>query len=103
MWTLGDRLAKAMRTAKISSGEMAAYLGVSRNTISNYIHDGSHPTRATVIAWSMRTGVPLAWLETGHLPGGGDGEGAEWWRPRQESNLRPRDYKVAGSILAIVA
>lgn len=35
-WTLGERLAKARHHAELEQAEMAAELGVSRVTVSNY-------------------------------------------------------------------
>lgn len=64
-WTLGDRLTKAMRQAGLSVADMAAKLGVSRNTITNYCHDKVTVTTATIIAWSLITQVPREWLEKG--------------------------------------
>lgn len=63
-----DRLAKALRIGGISSNEMAEHLDVSRTTISNYINGRTEPKRSVLRDWAMRTGVPLEWLEDGHLP-----------------------------------
>lgn len=71
----GDRLRKSLQLSGISSQEMADYLEVSRNTISRWINDEREPNRTFVRLWSLRTGVPLAWIETGVVPednGGGD-------------------------------
>lgn len=62
VWTLGDRLRKARVTAGLSVDAMADLLDVSRNTISNYEAERSHPRRATLIVWAQETGVPLSWL-----------------------------------------
>jgi transcriptional regulator with XRE-family HTH domain len=63
-----DRLNKALTVADVSSQEMADYLGVSRNTISNYINGRTIAKKQTLRLWAMRTGVPLVWLEQGILP-----------------------------------
>lgn len=63
-----DRLNKALNIAGISSAEMADYLGVGRNTISNYTHGRTRPRKATMRDWARRTGVPEEWLEHGTLP-----------------------------------
>ena len=70
-WTLGDRLAKTLRDAKggkISVQAMADYLGVDRNTISNYVHGRTVPPRSTLIVWALRTGWPLWWIEDPDSP-----------------------------------
>lgn len=65
MWTLGDRMGKALSFADVSVQDMADYLGLSRNSLSGYINDRLRPKRQTVLLWAMRTGVSLEWLETG--------------------------------------
>lgn len=69
-WTfgLGDRLAKALSVASVTSIEMADYLGVSSNTIGNYTSGRTVPKKQTLRLWAMRTGAPLEWIETGVIP-----------------------------------
>jgi transcriptional regulator with XRE-family HTH domain len=68
-WTLGDRLSKALRCAGMTTDQMAARLGYGRSTISRYINDrGAPPRRGVITQWSMITGVPREWLETGTDP-----------------------------------
>lgn len=66
-FTLGDRMRKAMQVAGVSNQDMADYLGVSRNTISNLIHDKVPAKRQTIMLWALRTGVALSWLESGTM------------------------------------
>lgn len=67
-WTLGDRLAKALRVAGKANNDMALVLGVSRNTVGNYIADRT-PIRAGALRlWSEETGVPIEWLKNGDEP-----------------------------------
>lgn len=78
VWTEGDRLGKALDHAGIRHQEMADYLGLSRNTIGNYIHGRVAIDKRTRMLWAMRTGVPAEWLENGEAPGGPDtGPGRE--------------------------
>jgi transcriptional regulator with XRE-family HTH domain len=67
VWTFGDRLRKALSHSDTSFQEMAEYLGVSRNTVSNYVNDHIPPTSGTVRLWTLRTGVPFPWLCHGTL------------------------------------
>lgn len=67
-WTVGDRLAKALNHSDVSVQEMAVYLGISRNTVGNYIAGRTVARRAIVLAWALRTGVPAEWLLTGEVP-----------------------------------
>lgn len=67
-FSLGDRLAKALQVANVSNNDMAAYLGKSRTSISNWIHERAPIGRGDLVAWALKTGVPLEWLETGHFP-----------------------------------
>ena len=85
-WDLGDRLAKALRVAGLTNSEMAEYLGVSRNTVSNYINAHTRIDRRTRMLWAMRTGVPLEWLETGQTPAGQQPDGGS-----QQSECAIRD------------
>lgn len=62
-----DWLAKALDASGVTSAEMADYLGVSRNTISNYINGRTEPKLQTLRLWAMRTGVPLSFLVSGVL------------------------------------
>lgn len=57
-----DRMRKALRHADIGVQEMADYLGVSRNTVSNWIGGRINPGTQTLRLWALRTGVPYTWL-----------------------------------------
>lgn len=61
-WTLGDRLVKARRLARISTQGMADYLGVDRSTIRNYEADRTVPKAAVLRAWAGKCQVPFSWL-----------------------------------------
>lgn len=66
--TLGWRLKMALGEQSVQ--EMAAYLGVSRATLSRWMADkGAPPRRAYLAQWALRTGVSLEWLEKGQAPG----------------------------------
>ena len=67
--TVGERLEKTLRVTGISAQEMAAHLEVSRTSISNWIHGRAPINRGNLIAWALRTGIPLEWIETGRFPG----------------------------------
>jgi len=69
-WTLGDRMGKALDHAGIGMQEMADYLGVSRTSVSNWIHGRIVPGRQTLLLWSMRTGVDLDWITRGNATTG---------------------------------
>lgn len=64
-WTRGDRLAKALRIANIGNAQMAARLGVTRNTVGNYIADRTPIKEAALRVWADETGLPLEWLKNG--------------------------------------
>ena len=88
-WTLGDRLAKARRSAGITTRDMAARLRVARQTVSNYEHDITRVPHAVVMVDADLTGVDETWLSEGDtLPF----EGA---LPRQNP-LRPATRPVLG-------
>lgn len=91
---LADRLGKALQYGDVSVQEMARELGVSRNTVGNYINRRTNVPRAVMIVWALRTGVPLEWLQYGtdpSAPGTPDGDGVRMHyvlhgqrRPRSE-------------------
>lgn len=64
-WRLQDRLIRALDWADVSVQAMADELGVSRNTVSNYMHGRSRPNRATLRVWATRCDVPFLWLTSG--------------------------------------
>lgn len=61
----GDRLAKALDVSGISVATMAIKLGVSRQTIGNYLSGRTHPKLAVIKVWADETGVDLGWLTEG--------------------------------------
>lgn len=93
-----DRLDKALKVAGLTSIEMAAHLGVSRTTISNYTNGRTEPSRSVLRDWALKTGVPLEWLETGTVTGGPDNPGESLL---SDSNRRPAAYKAASSRLEL--
>lgn len=66
-FTRGDRARKALQFAGIGVSEMADYLGVTRETAGRYINDKAVMPLQTRRLWSLRTGVPFEWLETGDM------------------------------------
>ena len=67
-WDVADRMRKALRHAGIGVQEIAAYLGVSRNTVSTWINGRIEPSTQTLRLWALRTGVPYPWLLAGDTP-----------------------------------
>ena len=62
---VGHRMQLALEVAGISKGEMADYLGVSRATTLRWMNLTTPVKRHVLVAWAMRTGVDVDWLETG--------------------------------------
>lgn len=62
---LADRMRKALRQSGVGALEMADYLGVSRNTVSNWINGRVPPGKQSIRLWAMKTGVPYEWLHDG--------------------------------------
>lgn len=82
-WDVADRMRKSLRASGVGVQDMADYLGMSRNSISNWINGRAIPDHRTLLLWSMKTGVPLPWLE--------GGDETPTWAPR-DSNAQPTDY-----------
>jgi hypothetical protein len=84
LWTKGDRLGKALRLADVSNGEMAEVLGVSRNTVGNYIADRTPISDGYIRLWAMRTGVSFEELKYGVVTGRPDPGGSVTRRYRTQ-------------------
>lgn len=56
------RMELALEYGSVTVNEMARHLGISRTTISNYLHGRTQPRRGDLIAWSLRCGVPFDWV-----------------------------------------
>lgn len=94
-FTIGDRLRKARELTRLSATDFGAEIGVSRNTISRAESGDTKPRRTMLMAWSMRTRVPMEWLETGAVddetpPPGAETGSSDGWAPR-DSNPEPID------------
>lgn len=66
---LCDRLRKSLTVSRLGVQEIADLMGVSRNTVSNWINGRVTPNRTQLTVWSAYTGAPLEWLERGTKPG----------------------------------
>lgn len=89
-WDLSDRMAKALRHAGLGVQEMGEYLGISRNTVGNYLHGRTQPDKRTLRLWAIRCGVPLEWLEDGIVT---EGDGP----PEPPTRLRPDTQRYSES------
>lgn len=105
-----DRLGKALRLAGMTSGEMAQYLGVHRNSVTNWVHGHNSADKRTLMLWALRTGVPLQWLEKGELnygsPSGDDPKGQAMPGAgvgRKSAKRGTWDYMTASSRPILVA
>lgn len=72
-WTLGDRLRKARETAGVDREEMAADIGRSVRTISNYESGSTTAPLLVVRQYALRCQVPIDWLQSGSTGGGPSG------------------------------
>ncbi len=61
-WTLGDRLRKARKHARLEQTELAQIIGIARSSIVSYESDRTVPSRPVVLSWSLATGVPAEWV-----------------------------------------
>jgi len=110
-WTLTDRLRKSREHAGFTQQELADRIGLSRGAIGNYEQGTNPPKRPTLLAWSLATGVPFTWLETGEIvrPGepGGEGERhpdeGEGRCAIRDSNPEPADQRYSDDDLPLRA
>lgn len=61
-------MALALEAQGIPIQEMADLLGVSRNTVGNYLSGRTTPRLAVLRVWAMRTGYGVDWFLTGDTP-----------------------------------
>lgn len=81
----------SMETARLKPEDMASEIGRSVTTVRNYLGGRTVPSRAVLVAWAMRTGVTVDWLETGAEEAGpDDGPGLDLRTPpgTRTRNLR---------------
>ncbi len=76
------RLRIAREAAGLDQEQLAALIGVGRNTIGNIEKNKlkTPPRRIVVNAWALACGVPVTWVLTGGEPddpGPGDGGGQQ--------------------------
>ena len=64
-WDRPDRMRKALRVAGMTSRSMALYLEVEERSVTRWLNGVIEPKRGILAAWSLRTGVPMEWIETG--------------------------------------
>lgn len=69
-WTLGERLAKARKDARLEQEHMAKVFDVSSSAISNWENDISQPRRMldVISRWAAETHVSRGWLLGEHDP-----------------------------------
>lgn len=98
---LKDRLRLARELNNFEQADIAAELGISRATVSNYERGATMPGKLVINAWAVVCDVDVEWLKTGQAdvalhpsdPGGGERS------PKIEpvSDRKPLDYKVGVS------
>jgi transcriptional regulator with XRE-family HTH domain len=54
VWSLSDRLSKSLEYGEVSKLEMADYLGVSANTVGNYLAGRTKISRGFLVLWAQR-------------------------------------------------
>lgn len=89
-WDLADRMTKALRVSDLGVQDIAARMGVTRETIGRWINGRNKPSRPALMVWASLTGVDLEWLETGEAAS--VTETASQVLPRLDSNQQPCDY-----------
>lgn len=88
VWTLADRLLKARVFARLEQNELAAKLGISRASVSNYERGNTEPNRPVLYMYSVVTGVDLAWLIGDPVAEAASNAGSKGL-PRPDSNWEP--------------
>ncbi len=94
-WDVADRMRKALRQARVGPQEMADYLGVSRQSVGNWINGRIEPSVQTLRLWAMRTGVPFEWLAGDQFP-------RRAWS-RKVPITTPSEHSVTAAALGLAA
>lgn len=100
---LKDRLRLARELKNFEQVDIAAELGISRATVSNYERGATAPGKLVINAWAVVCDVDVEWLKTGKAcealnptdPGGVETAP----KPKSVSDRKPMplDYKVGDS------
>ncbi|MEV0759623.1 helix-turn-helix transcriptional regulator [Nocardia sp. NPDC050435] len=61
-WETADALRLSLRHAGITPADMREHLGVSRQSMTNWLTARGRPTQAVLRAWAAKTDVPYEWL-----------------------------------------
>lgn len=98
-WTFGDRIRKArIDVADMNQRDFAAAISATEGSLATWETGRAKPRDIVAVAKrvEMATRIPASWLlgidDGAPSPGGPDGGTPQGKRPRQDLNLRPRDY-----------
>lgn len=64
-WTLGDRIRKARKHARLSQSALGQAVRKDDSTIGAWENDRNRPDYGDLMLISQATGVPVEWLEEG--------------------------------------
>ena len=65
MQKFSERLQNILDTCKVPKGKLAEVGGITPQTITSYLKDGSLPSQKTLAAWVKAYGLDAHWLLTG--------------------------------------
>lgn len=92
--TTGERLTRARLWVGLDQSEMAALLGRTRQTVSNWERDAVEPPFSAVAQWAKITRRSLDWIAFGeHEEEAPSEDGASVPSRPRESNPRPFHYE----------
>lgn len=72
----------AAEAANIRSADIAEALGLTADTVSNYLTGRTRVPRPVLISWARLCRVPLGWLETGGETLDPTWDGGRWGETR---------------------
>ena len=62
-FTLGDRMRKAREAAGFDKVQMAALIGIHRDSVTRYECGTVRPKFPILAAWALASGVTIEWIE----------------------------------------
>lgn len=98
-WSIGDRMRKARIHAGMTTDDMAADIGRTRRTISNYESGSTEAPLLVLRQYALRTGVPLDWIVRG-WDSDDDGGGNADTRPHNLGYIRSVQHLAAKHLVA---
>ena len=96
-WTYSDRLRKLRKATGLGQGDFASLIGARSGTLANW-EAGSNPRQLVEMTQVIEEQLEIPGIAAWLLGVGPPPEIPDEWRPRQDSNLRPRGHRCENQL-----